>query len=202
MGFGILLFGYFSILGTLPSALLFGSYAILAAFAMSLLLVYASKKLSEFNIYFKITFTVTIIFSAFLLVSIPFEILKLSDTVNVVYSAASRVARYIILLAFHNFLLQAIKKLAASVENFKIAKKAGRNLVITYIYFLFTITSFFDAPNGSFMIAAVFGGIFVFLINFILLYSCYMFITYEGYDEEIDRKFDERAEKNQNRKKK
>lgn len=199
MGFGILLFGYLSVLGTLPSALIFGSYAMIAAFAMSVLLVIALKMLSEFNVYFKITFIITIIFSALLLVSIPFEILKTGETVNVVYSAASRISRYILLLAFHNFLLQAIKKLALSVENNKIAKKAGRNLIITYVYFVFTITSFFDAPNDIVALAAIFLGIFVFLLNFTLLYSCYMYITYEGYDEEVERKYDERMEKKKNK---
>lgn len=195
MGFGILLFGYFSILGTLPSALMFGSYAMIAAFAMSIPLVFGLKMLSEFNLYFKITFFIAVVFSALMFVSLPFEILKLGDTVNVIYSVASRIVRYIVLLAFHNFLLQAVKKLAVSVENTKIAKRAGRNLIITYVYFIFTIVSFFNAPNDIFAISAIFFGILVFLLNFFLIYTCYMYITYEGYDEEVERKYEERMEK-------
>ena len=195
MGFGILLFGYFVVLGTLPSALLFGNFLIIVAFGTSVILVCALKLLSGYNVYFRIAFAVSIVFSALLLASIPFETRDFGDQVNIVYSVISRTARYIILLALHNFLLQAIRTLARSIGNKKIAKKARRNLVVTYIYFIFTVFAFFDAPGDIIAIAAVVFGILLFALNFALFYSCYMRITYEGHDEEVERKYNEREEK-------
>lgn len=190
MGFGLLILGYLSVFGTLPYFFLYYSWGIYIAAAGGLIMLAGLCRLSEYNLYFKASKYICIAYILILLGFSPFLLLKYDSGI---FTAVSKIIRICVLFAFHFFLISGISALALEIENKLVLKKSKVVMYISYAFFSAFILEFFDIPIIShIMIIFTFG--FYFMM-FSLIYSCYMRITYEGHDEEIERISDEKAKK-------
>ena len=92
--------------------------------------------------------------------------------------------------AMHYFLLRALMDISSEVGRTKITVKCRRNLYITLAVLLCQAVfcvPFIDFPNKSEIYRHVtdIGVNFVVILNMIQIFSCYMWICYEG-DEDMD----------------
>lgn len=198
MGFGLLFLGYTLPLMPLPYLLA------LPDCIGYIIMIVALKKLSPNNNNFKysgyilypmlaISLTNLIIQSIEFLNEFvtPISLFKYSDVV------VDRLNFSILLfnLLFHYFLLNALIEIANFVGNKKIVRKCNRNKIITFVYLIYSIVVGIPLgiPSNIFQyIIYVYNIVYypVFILNAIQIFSCYMWICYEG-DEEMptpDRK--------------
>ena len=134
----------------------------------------------------------------------PFLIIKKSDEFLAVFDYVSKIIRIFFLFVFHFFLLTGILALGKEVDNIKVIRAAKRNIVFMYIFFASFVLELFNISKESLVLIAQFMVIFglaYFVVTMITLYSCYMRITYEGHDEEIDAKIEKMQEKFKKKKK-
>ena len=202
MGFGLVIIGYLSVFGVLPDSFVYYNWGIYIAIIGGLIMLAGFCRLQEYNIYFKIMKYITIVYILILLGFSPFLIPKHSEQFMLMFSLVSKITRICFLFTFHFFLLTGILSLAKQIENNIVAKKAKRNIVMTYIFFSSFILQLINISEEYYILVVQFLFIFgfvYFIITLLTLYSCYMRITYEGHDEAIDAK--EKA-KNKKRKKK
>jgi len=194
MGFGLLIIGYISILGVLPESFLYYSWGIYIAIAGGLIMLAGFCKLEEYNVYFKLMKYISVLYILILLGFTPFLILKHSKEFMVSFMVVSKIIRICFLFVFHFFLLSGISALAKEIENIKIEKKAKRNIYITYIFFGAFVLELFNIADIVAPIMFLLGFVY-FALTIILLYSCYMRITYEGHDEAVDEEYENKKNK-------
>ena len=197
MGFGLVLLGYLSVLGVLPYLFLYYSWGVYIAIAGALIMLAGFCRLAAYNVFFKFTKYICVVYILILLGFTPFLILNRGGEV---FTVVSKITRICVLLAFHFFLITGISALASEIENKLVLKKAKRAIYVLYAFFSAFILEFFEIPVIT-QILIVFTLVFYFMM-FSLVYSCYMRITYEGHDEEIDAKFDAKFDRKSNKKKK
>jgi len=197
MGFGLLLLGYLSVIGVLHYFIYY-TWGIYIAIFGGLIMLAGLCRLQEYNIYFKATKYIGVAYVLILLGFSPFYVIYSSVTFSPAFLVISKIIRLGVLFPFHYFLLSGILSLAKEVENIKIARKAKRNIFITYLFFASFILEFLEEPA---MIFVLFGFTFVYFFMMLMnIYSCYMRITYEGHDEAIDEKINAKN-KNKNKNK-
>jgi hypothetical protein len=197
MGFGLLLLGYMTMLGSFPDSsaiYMYMWYAVFIPVSGGFIILAAFFKLQEYNIYFKIMKWLSVLYVLVLLALMPFYIMELSDEVNAVFDYTSKIIRIFLLFAFHFFLLTGIHALAKSVDNQQILQSAKLNIYFTYIYFALCIFSIFGLAGTYYILLTFVAGLVYFCRNMLCIYRCFLYITYEGHDEELERKI--QAKKN------
>ncbi|MCL2815402.1 MAG: hypothetical protein FWD23_12450 [Oscillospiraceae bacterium] len=191
MGFGLVILGYLTVLGVLPDSFIYYTWSIYIAVAGGLIMLAGFCKLAEYNVYFAVGKYISIVYIFILLGFSVFVIPAYSRDFMIVFNTVSKIIRICFLFVFHFYLFSGISTLAKEIENIKIEKKAKRNIIITYVFFFCFIFEFFGVPEVfSVFMAGV--GIIYFILTAILLYGCYMRITYEGHDEAIEEKYKKR----------
>jgi len=204
MGFGLLIIGYITMLGFFPDLIIYYNFGIYIAVAGGLIMLAAFVKLQEYNVFFKIMKYVCIAYILILLGFTPFVIIKHSDAFMNTFMIVSKLIRIFFLFIFHYFLLSGIYALAKSIDNVKVEKSAKRTIYFTYIFFALTVLESFDIFGAYFMMLILCLGLIYWIMTLIVLFSCYMRITYEGHDEEADEKlekFESRFKKDKGKKK-
>jgi len=187
MGFGLLVIGYISVLGVLPYLYLYLSWSVFIAVAGGCIMLAGFCKLQGYNIYFKAMKYICIAYILVLLGGAPFYIFFGEITYSPVFMVVTKIIRTCVMFVFHFFLITAVSALAKEIENKTVAAKAKRNMVVTYVFFSAFVLEFFDMAEFA-AVLLVFTLVY-FILMLSLLFSCYMRITYEGRDEEIDAKF-------------
>ena len=174
MGFGLLVLGYMTVLS---AVYIYVWYAVLIPVIGAFVIFAAFCKLQEYNIYFKISKYISILYVLVLIGLIPFYIME--QDIDYI----SKIIRILVLFVFHYFMLSGIHKLASGVDNQKISKNAKLNIYFTYIYFgtgIFGISGF----GGIYFALLEFAmGLVYFFCNLLCIYRCFLQITYEGHDE-------------------
>ncbi|MCL1793554.1 MAG: hypothetical protein FWG34_06765 [Oscillospiraceae bacterium] len=188
MGFGFVIIGYLTVLGVLPDSFIYYTWSIYIAVAGALFMLAGFCRLAEFNVYFAAVKYFSIFYVFILLLISPFVILAHGGETMMIFNIASKIVRICFLFVFHFYLFSGISALAKEIGNTKIEKKAKRNVVLTYIFFSLFIFELFNLPEQFSAFMALFG-LGYFLLAVILLYSCYMRITYEGHDEAVEEKY-------------
>jgi len=194
MGFGLLLIGYITILGVLPESFIYLGWGIYIAVAGGLIMLAGFCKLQEYNIYFRVMKYITIVYILILLGFSPFLIVFKNEVLVQNFMFASKLIRIFFLFIFHYFLLSGILSLAKEVGNFLIERKTKRNIYFTFVFFFAFILEFFDVSAIAPIL--LLAGLAYFIIVILNIYSCYMRITYEGHDEEIEAKYNMKSRKN------
>ena len=190
MGFGILFFGY--IIMSVFSLNPFGDIAQLIGYS---LIFYALLKLSPYTRGFKIAKYTAVPLALYSLFS---SVLTLASKAGVdisVFDGAKLVLKPIVavlVFAFHLFLLWGIRELAKTTELTKIADKAVRNFVVGAFYFALSVFGMINTPIQEdfakyFGLPTLLIGLVWYILNIMLIYSCYMWICLEG-DEDMARK--------------
>ena len=187
MGFGLLIIGYISVLGVLPYLYLYLSWSVFIAVAGGGFMLAGFCKLQGYNIYFKAMKYICIVYILVLLGGAPFYIFFADITYLPVFMLVSKIIRSCVMFVFHFFLITGISSLAKEIENTIVETKAKRGMVITYVFFSAFVLEFFNMAEFA-AVLLVFTLLY-FILTLSLLFSCYMRITYEGRDEEIDEKF-------------
>ena len=98
----------------------------------------------------------------------------------------------IMVFAFHMLLLFGIRELATATELPKLSEKAIRNFVVGAFYFALSVFGTLNTPikedfTKYFGLPTLLIGLVWYILNIILIYSCYMWICLEG-DEDMARK--------------
>lgn len=203
MGFGLLVFGYITVIGVFPDLpVYFNRYAIFVAIGGGIILLASFWKLQEYNIYFKIMKYVSGVYILTMLGFMLFLIPEQSEEFMLAFMYYSKIIRIFLLFVFHYIMLTGIHTLAKSVDNVKILKNAKLNIYFTYVYFGLSIISIFDFTSGYYVLAVFLTGLLYYCRNFLCIYSCFQRITYKGHDEKIERKIEEKAEKARKKKNK
>ena len=195
MGFGLLLIGYITVLGVLPESFIYVSWGIYIAIIGGLLMLAGFCRLAEYNVFFKAMKYITVAYIIILLGFSPFEVLYKSFSENFmqIYIIVSKIIKIFFLFGFHYFLLSGILALAKEIENIKVIKITKINIYFTFVFFSAFVLEFFFGPAIALLMLIL--GLVYFILIFANLYSCYMRITYEGHDEAIDAKYEEKKNK-------
>ena len=193
-----MIIGYISIMGVLPYSFLYYSGGIYIAVGGGLIMLAGFCKLEEYNIYFKAMKYISVIYILILLGFTPFLVPRHSEEIMEIFLIVSKITRICVMFAFHFFMLSGILSLAKEIENIKVAKKAKRNLYISYVFFSLFILEFYLPVIWLILFALSFVYFFMIIST---LYSCYMRITYEGHDEEIEEKYQAETESRKKNKK-
>lgn len=190
MGFGILFLGY--IIMSVFSLNPFGAIAQLLGYSI---ITYALVKLSPYAKNFKIAVYTVIPLTA---TSAFSSVLTVCERIGLGTSGLDGVKEIlgpvvaVLVFAFHLFLLFGIREIAIFTELPKIADRAVRNFVVGVFYFALTLIGSFDIPALAdfakyFGLPTLLIGLLWFVLNIVLIYSCYMWICLEG-DENMERK--------------
>lgn len=190
MGFGILFIGYLiaSVLSINP----FGDITRLIGFSI---ILFALVKLSPHAKGFRAAKYFSL---ALILASGASGALTLAERFGAdvgAFALTKQILLYsvtVLFYAFHLFLLFGIRELARAVELSKLADKALRNFIIGSFYFVLTFVGSLDTPfKESFAnylgLPTLVIGLVWYILNAVLIYSCYMWICLEG-DENMERK--------------
>ena len=181
MGFGLLLLGYFTVLGVLPTSFVYNSYMIAVPIIGAVMMFVAFHRLQAYNIYFKSMKYICGSYILLLAGLAPFLIIYHSDMPDS-FLYVSKALRIFLLFVFHYFLLYAVNSLAKQIDNPKIIRASRRNIYATYSYFIICVLALFPV-RGIYAIyfqvfSMVFGIIYYFLI-IVNIFSCYVKITTE-----------------------
>ena len=213
MGFGILIFGYF-----LSFAFSISQYYFFADIIGAVVMLFAFSKLAEYNRYFV---AASISCLGFLLMcvtsaaSLMFELYDMTGPIDMAVDSAKLVFAAIM----HVFVFLGIRGIALGAENPNIANRAGRNLVMTMVYYISSVaillfSSAIPADLASTLgLSIYFYWLLCIVINLVLFYSCFGKLCPADEDEDevkrsrfeivnkINDKFDEiEAKKNEYRK--
>ena len=188
MGFGLLIIGYISILGFFPDLYIYYSFSIYIAVAGGLVMLAGFVKLQEYNIYFKIMKYICVAYIVILLGFTPFLIPHHSEEFIQNFMYVSKIIRIFFLFIFHYFLFSGISSLANSISNVIVMKGAKRNIFLTYVFFIATILGIFSIFGAYYLIGMMLFGLIYYFMALVVLFSCYMRITYEGHDEAVEEK--------------
>lgn len=184
MGFGILFLGYFM---TLNFEYL--GVNIPPDFLGYILMMIACFKLSPYSENFKKTIYCLIPLEV---LSIGITAMEIIESVNselaISYLADVRNLKYLIMMVMHYFLLNSLVDISREVGRYKITDKCRRNLIISEAIMLFvvilTLPFSFPFKSSVLYVATVVFLNFMVLLNSIQVFSCYMWICYEG-DEDM-----------------
>ena len=191
-------------LGFYPDLMIYYNFGIYFAAVGGLIMLAAFVKLQEYNIFFKIMKYICIAYILILLGFTPFVIIKHGDAFMNTFMIVSKIIRIFFLFIFQYFLLSGIYSLAKSIDNTKVAKGAKRAVYFTYIFFAMTVIESFDIFGAYFVMLMLCLGLIYYISTLVVLFSCYMRITYEGHDEEAAakiEKFESRFKKDKDKKK-
>lgn len=186
MGFGILFIGYFFTLN-----LNLKGVNIPPDFIGYLLMFWACNKLRDYSTYFKKTSFMLIPLAAISAGLFTSEILALfSIGADLVISDLLVFIKVVSCGVMHFFLLKALMEISHDVGRTKITIKCRRNLYITLAVLLcqalFCIPLIsFPHKSEIFRHVSDIGVNFIVILNMIQIFSCYMWICYEG-DEDMD----------------
>ena len=184
MGFGILFLGYFLTLN-----FEYRGVNVPPDFLGYIIMIAACFKLSPYSVNFKKT-----IYSV-----IPLTVLSFGITVMEVMSAINssfvfnyiadiRNIKYLLMVVMNYFLLSSLVDISKEVGRYKITNKCRRNIIITtiLIFTVMILTLPFDFPykDSISIMATIVLLNFAVLLNSVQIFSCYMWICYEG-DEDM-----------------
>jgi len=198
MGFGLLLLGYMTVLGFFPdmSAIyLYIGYALVVPVVGGVIIFAAFLKLQEYNIYFRIMKYIALIYIFMIIAYVPLCMFERDYLVMQLLIRLYRIISIGVLFTFHYIMLLGIRTLASGIDNQRIARSAKINIYFTYIYFGLTIFGFIFI-SLYYIIAVVIISLVYFVRNALCIYACFVQITYQGHDEELERKLEARANKN------
>ena len=184
----MVIIGYISVLGFFPDLYIYYSYSVYIAIAGGLIMLAGFLKLQEYNIYFKVMKYICIAYILILLGFTPFLIPRHSENIMQNFMVVSKIIRIFFLFIFHYFLLSGILSLAKSTDNRKVIRGAKRNIYLTYIFFFAVVLEIFSVFDVYYIVTMTVFGLIYYVMTMIVLFSCYMRITYEGYDEAVDEK--------------
>jgi len=192
MGFGILFFGYITMLGVFPDLFIYTVwYSVFIPAAAGLLIFAAFFKLRGYNIHLKITMHITVLYILTVLVLgfAPFLIEARAESDELIYNFLyiSKIVRTFVLFLFHYFMFAGIRALASDVGSLRIYKSANSSLFLTYIYFGLTILGVFDFEPWYYIMMLVLTLLY-FVKNLGCIYHCFLQITYDGHDEAREAK--------------
>lgn len=189
MGFGLLAIGYMFMLefGG-PNA----AFDYLPDIIGYLIMFAGVTKLSVYNRGFRYAKILLIPLVAMGGVTLVFDIIAVSEiTVNSVAMAVSEMNDSLSVFfkfAYHVALMLGIRDIGRETDLPKISFRAIRNMSVTVFYYLIYIVCGYlplaDTQRQQFSLIIQLFGIFVVLLNLILLLSCYMRICLEG-DEDM-----------------
>ena len=182
MGFGILFFGYMTMLGVFPDLFVYHRYMIFIPIVTGLLIFVAFFKLREYNIYLKIMMYITAVYILMLIGFAPFLIREQSEEFLHDFLFISKIIRTFVLFLFHYFMFKGIHALAIDVGSLRISRSAKSNLIFTYIYFGLSIIGVFEFEVWYYIMMILLGVVY-FIKNLGCIYHCFLQITYEGHDE-------------------
>jgi len=181
MGFGLLLLGYLTMLGIMPTSFVYSTYTMAIPIIGGGIMLAAFRKLQAYDLYFKAAKYVCIGYISVLVVLTPFEIIYYQN-MPIVYMYVAKIVRSAVLLLFHHYLLFAIHSLAKTIDNPKIKRASKRNLYVTYFYFVFSIVAtlpVFGIYTIHLQLFSLILGIVYYFLILVNLFSCYMRITTE-----------------------
>lgn len=188
MGFGILFIGY--IITFIFSLNPYGYVAELIGYIFMLAALCKLAPYSKNFRYAKYTAFPSIAIFAFLSFAqiapkLGFEVQF--DFINVV-----NVIMVALVFIYHYFLLFGIRDIAKETEIVKIKEKSVRNFIVGVFYYVLTVISYLPFSFREnfikyFGLSVTLFGFVWFVMNIILIYSCYMWICLEG-DEDMECK--------------
>ena len=199
MGFGLLLLGYMTALSFFPdlsAIFLYVWQAVFIPLAGGIIILAAFIKLQEYNIYFKIMKYISVIYILVMLGFMPFLIIEQTEEVMQYYIYISKIVKIFLMFVFHYFMLSGIYSLAKSIDNNKVMKSAKISIYFTYIYFGMSILGIFDFASIYYILTVLALSLVYFFMNLACIYKCFMQITYQGHDEELERRFEKKHKKN------
>lgn len=188
MGFGILIAGYYTtyLIGMLMKSEWYGAAIMLCGY---FLMASALMRLTEYEMRFRNA----LYFETFLICYEIYHLLAVLDGAflwgNPVFSgtiaAAMQYVEILLFLAFHVFLLLAIRRLASDVDLPKVMSASVRNIVVLGTYtalaiFLRLPIPFVKENGGYFVGASMLLQMLFYLLMAVLLLSCYMRISDES----------------------
>ena len=184
MGFGILFIGYFFTMN-----IKLRGYDVPPDFIGYMIMIYACNKLSDYSSFFRKTSKILIVMALLsaaysgtqLYTNVFGELPELIPNILII-------SKLMLSIVMHYFLLNAIIEISEDVGRKKIAGKCRRNLYITwFLLILQTVSSLpvFQFEGQAYYLISIFIANFAVLLNSIQIFSCYMWICYEG-DEEMD----------------
>lgn len=187
MGFGILFLGYFLTLN-----FEFKGVNIPPDFLGYILMMIACSKLTPYSENFKRTnwclIPLTVISAGLTTMEI---ISSINSQFAFLYIADIRNVKYLLIIVMHYFMLNALMDISKEVGRYKITDKCRRNMVITTIIMILVVilTLPFNFPfkDSIAWIATLILLNGMVLLNSVQIFSCYMWICYEG-DEDMPMK--------------
>lgn len=187
MGFGILFLGYF-----LTINFEYKGINLPPDFLGYILMMIACSKLAPYSNNFKYTNRCLIPLTVLSVGITAMEIMAaVSEKLAFAYIADIKYIKYLLMLVMHYLLLNALADISKDVGRYKIADKCRRNIVLSIIMILivliFTLPFSFPYRYTFSLLARYILLNFVVLLNSVQIFSCYMWICYEG-DEDMPMK--------------
>ncbi len=177
MGFGILLIGYFLAFATALAKNYF--FADIIGGAM---IGYALTKLSAYSEKFKKCLPWSMLFFALCCVAAVMSLFNMPDTILMVVSTV----RFGSILVLHVYMFRALEDMARGADDFVLANRAKRNLVIISVYYslyiIYLLLGFFvDYKTiGMLSIFLYIYGLVAIILNLLLIHSAYCRLYIEG----------------------
>ena len=187
MGFGILFFGYMTMLGVFPDLFVYHRYMIFIPIVTGLLIFAAFFKLRGYNIYLKLMMPITVVYILMLVGFVPFLIGEQTEEFLYTFLFVSKIIRTFVLFLFHYFMFKGIYTLAIDVGSLRISRSAKSSLAFTYIYFGLSIIGVFEFEVWYYIMMILLSVVY-FMKNLGCIYHCFLQITYEGHDETMTAK--------------
>ena len=182
MGFGILFFGYMTMLGVFPDLFVYHGYMIFIPIVTGLLVFIAFFKLRGYNIYLKSMMYITVVYILMLVGFAPFLIGEQSEEAVYTFLFISKIIRTFVLFLFHYFMFKGIYTLSIDVGSLRISRSAKSSLTFTYVYFVLSIIGVFGFEAWYYIMMLMLSLVY-FIKNLGCIYHCFLQITYEGHDE-------------------
>ncbi len=184
MGFGILFIGYF-----LTMNIRIKGMDIPPDFIGYILMIFACNKLSEYSRFFRRSSNLLAVMAALSAVLTGMQLYGyfFAEVTSTVIDVLT-IAQLILSIAMHYCLLSALIEISSDVGRSMIAKKCRRNIYITLFLLLVQIVSalpVFQFEGQTYYIVSLIIANAAILLNSIQIFSCYMWICYEG-DEDMD----------------
>lgn len=187
MGFGILFLGYF-----LTINFEYKGINLPPDFLGYILMMIACSKLAPYSDNFKYTNRCLIPLTVLSVGITAMEIMAaINSELAFSYIADIRNIKYLLMIVMHYLLLNALIDISKEVGRYKITNKCRRNIVLSIIMILIvvilTLPFSFPYKDAIALIATFVLLTAVVLLNSVQIFSCYMWICYEG-DEDMPMK--------------
>ena len=171
MGFGILFLGYF------VGFIMFVGHLAILRVVSALATLFASYKLSKYNVSFKPLIWISIASIAFYGVVSVFDILEYLNIISIEGTATRSILSYPnipMTFLFHAALLYGIRKIAIDTDVPKITFAATRNFIFHVILLALELISIlpFTVTRNMFVLSVVVALILA-VLNLILIFKCY-----------------------------